>query len=646
MARRPGGNNETWAVVYGMRSRLRPLAAVTAVAACAALLSAPVRSQAPPRDLPPPPEADRRWLGPIDGPGPDGQWRVQALASGEPVSFRQEPALLLARDGQGVRLADFTVAGDVARVRFDRWNPERGEFEVETWERERTDNVQGHLVSRFQPSWSPDTIQSLLGLTRVGLDRPFLYLGSFRGAADAPHIAYAVYLRVGSSVYRPVPTERISDTVQYSSHVVNLVVPGFGDQRLVTDYDLATVTRKFYEHFEDSYEVLAVIPATAHLLESGAFHRIVQNQVEGIGKSLFSRASDYGSAGTLLGVEVYHNVRFLTNEASTHELTHSWSHSFDWSRIAGIARAGHQPLSHAPLMTGGESLVGAVLLPTRRAVIRQDGSAAIESTASPARQHPLDLYAMGLLEPAQMPDWVVFEDQGQFSPNGAAAPDPGTPIAGGTRRVSVNDVMAAHGPRSGPVLSSLSRATIVVSRDVFLSPEEMAYWNFFAARLEDPTGSGVVSYDGQPSFDLTTHRRIDLRTGIRPRVFPRLTQPHDVDPLTFGPTDCRAVDFGTPPRARVRVGERFRVDGRVTARDRRDFHQVLIRIWPSTGDESRAERAHSGISGSGAFSVEFELRDGREGEYSVQTFLFWPDAPPQYPRCTLSPLIVSPRSGS
>jgi hypothetical protein len=60
--------------------------------------------------------------------------------------------------------------------------------------------------------------------------------------------------------------------------------------------------------------------------------------------------------------------------------------------------------------------------------------------------------------------------------------------------------MAAHGPRSGPVLSSLSRATIIVSRDALLSPEEMAYWNFFAARLEDPTGSGL-SYDGQPSFD-------------------------------------------------------------------------------------------------------------------------------------------------
>jgi hypothetical protein len=51
--------------------------------------------------------------------------------------------------------------------------------------------------------------------------------------------------------------------------------------------------------------------------------------------------------------------------------------------------------------------------------------------------------------------------------------------------------------------------------------------------IRDPTGSGVISYDGQPSFDVTTARRIDLKTDIRPRVHPRLGQPHDVDPAAL-----------------------------------------------------------------------------------------------------------------
>ena len=610
------------------------------------LFSAGALVQGPPRDLPPGAEPDPRWLGPIDPPEPDGGWRTQALASGEPLSFRQDPPLLLPRDDHGARLRTFTVAGDVPRVRFDRWNAETRDFEIETWERERTDTIAGTLVSVFEPSWSPDTIQQMLSRTRVGLDRPSLYLGSFRGAADAPRIAYALFLRTGSSAARPVEIGRIDDTAQYSSHVVNLAVPGFGDQRLATDYELAAVARRFYEHFEDSYEVLAVVPAAAHLDENGAYHRIVQNQVEGIGRSRVSNASEYGSAGTLLGVEAYHNARLLENRVSTHELTHTWSHAFDWTRIAGITRAGHQPSGHAPLMTGGESLVSAVLDPTRRAALRADGTAAIERVSAPARHHPLDLYAMGLLEPAQVPEWRVFFDQGQFSSTTTATPDPGTAIAGESKLVSINDVMAAHGPRSGPVLSSLSRATIVVSRDGLLSPEEMAYWNFFAARLEDPTGSGVVSFDGQPSFDVTTNRRIDLRTDIRPKALPRLGQPHDVDPEVFGATDCRGVEFTTPPRARVRVGERFRVAGRVTARDRTDFHQMLIRLWPSTGEESRAERAYGDVSRSGSFSVDLELRDGREGQYMVETFLFWPNADPQHARCVLSPVIVSPRAGN
>ena len=605
-------------------------------------LSTGAQLQGPPRDLPPVREPEHPFVDVVDTPGEEGRSRTMALAPGQPLSFQQEPPLLWPRDDQGARLRDFIIAGDVAQVKFDRWNPDGGKYESETWQRERTANVAGQLVSVFQPAWPADQIQRLLGPARVGLDRPFLHLGVFRGAADNANLSLVIYLRVGSSLARPVGIGRIDDTVQYSSHVVNLVIPGFGDQRINTDFDLAAVARKFYEHFEDSYEVLAVVPSAAHLETNSAFHRIVQNQVEGIGRNRISTHTAYGSGGALLGVELYYNVTLLDNEVSNHELTHTWSHAFDWPRIAGIVRAGHQPTSHAPLMTGGETLVGAVLDPTRRAVIRPDGAAVIERVNAPARQHPLDLYAMGLLAPAGVPEWMVFENQGQFNATNSSTPDVGTAVDGGTRRVSINDIMAAHGPRSGPVLSSLSRATIVVTRDQLLTAEEMAYWNFLSARIEDPTGSGVVSYDGQPSFDVTTGRRIDLKTDIRPKVHPRIGQPHDVDPPAFGATDCRGFEFTQAPRARVRADERFRVEGRVTARDRSDFNQVLIRLWPSTDDSAVVVREFGEVGRSSTFSVDLEVRSGREGQYQVELFLFWPNAGSQYPRCSLSPLVVSP----
>jgi hypothetical protein len=618
---------------------------VVALALWGLLLSAGPEVQGPPRDLRPVPEPDQPLIDVVDHPDFERWARTMALTAGEPLSFKQEPSLVLPRDDHGLRLRDFMVAGDVPQVRFDRWNPDNGQLEPETWQRERTETVAGRLVSVFQPAWSPDQVQRQLARARVGLDRPFFYAGSFRGVAETPAISHALFVRVGLSVARPVEIARIDDTVQYSSHVVNLMVPGFGDQRLATAVEEETVARKFYEHFEDSYEVLAIVPEPAHLDRYGAYHRTVQNQVEGIGRSRVSRHSAYGSAGTLLGVELNYNVRLLDIDVSNHELTHTWSHAFDWTRIAGITRAGHDPLSHAPLMTGGESLVSAVLEATRRPVIRPDGSAVIERVNAPARQHPLDLYAMGLLGPADVPEWVVFEDQGQFDATTTSTPAVGTAVAGGTRRVSINDIMAAHGPRNGPVLSSLSRATIVVTRDRLLSPEEMAYWNFFSARLEDPTGSGIMDYNGQPSFEVTTGRRIDVKTDIRPKVHSQIRQPHDVDPAAFGGTDCRGFEFTEPPRARVRAGERFRVAGRVTARDRTDFSQVLVRLWSSTGDDAQSVREFAEVSRAGEFRVDLEVRVGREGQYQVQLFLFWQNSGAQHPRCSLSPLIVSPPAG-
>jgi hypothetical protein len=122
---------------------------------------------------------------------------------------------------------------------------------------------------------------------------------------------------------------------------------------------------------------------------------------------------------------------------------------------------------------------------------------------------------------------------------------------------------------------------------------------------------------------------------------PRLGQPHDVDPARFGATDCRGIEFVQPPRARVRVGERFTVEGRVTARDRTDFSQLLLRFWPSTDEEPRVERVSGSISGSSSFRIDVELRDGQQGLYSVELFLFWPGSGAQSPRCRITPMVVS-----
>lgn len=622
----------------------RPWALAAAVAGLTATswgpVAPPVRAQAPLRDLPP-------ALDPEPGlvcvpPDPDGRLRKAALADGAALSFRQEPAWLLARPDHGLRLRRFIVVGDVDRVRFDRWDPDTTAYVEETWIRDTTDTIGGRLVSVFEPSWPAEVIQTRLARTRVGLDDPDLFIGYYRGPAGDATLSHAVNARVGFEAIGPTEVARIDDTAQYASHVVNLVIPDFGDRRLVDDYDLRTVTRRFYEHFDDGYDVIAVVPADGHVDQYGAYHLRVRNDVQGLGLATFDNAADYGSSGRLRGLEVFHNTRFNDTFTSSHELSHIWGHAFNWTRIAGISRAGHQPTGHGPLVTGGESLVSGVLTPTRRIVVKDGGDAVVERAPSPFRPHPLDQYAMGLVAPADVPPLVLFDDQGQFNATTTSEPAPGTVVAGGRREVSINAVMAAHGARSGPVLSEIRRATIVVSRDGLLPADQMAMWNFYASRHEDAGGSGVVAYSGQGSFDASTDRRIDLASDIRPRDAAPLARTQNPEPTTFGARDCGGVTFTTAPPTRVRAGQRFTIAGRITATDRRDFTQVLFRFWPSDGDDAKVERATAEASRSGEFRVDVEIRSGREGQYALDGFLFWEGAPAQWPRCSLSVVNVTP----
>lgn len=600
--------------------------------------------QAPrwPVDLPPAVEPESGAM--CVAPDPEGRIRKTVTLTGEAVSFRQQPSLLLARDDHGLELQRFVVLGDVERVQFDRWDADTNDFVAETWTRSGSDTLNGRLVSIFTPSWPAAIVQQRLNRARVGFDQPSVYWGRYRGPMDALlPAAQAVTLRVGSSALQPATVVRIDDSAQYASHVVNLVMPSFADSAVGGSLDVRPVAKRFYELFEDSYDVLAVVPFEAQMdAAAAAYHQRVRTDVTGVGLPVFNQTAQYGSSGRLQGVEVFLQASFPDNGTSAHELGHTWGHAFDWTRIANITRAGHHPSAHAPLMTGGESMIGAVLRPTRRAVIKEDGTAVIERTTAMARQHPLDLYAMGLVGPGDLGAFTLFLAQDQFSASTSSTPAAGTAITGERRAVTINDVMAAHGAREGPVPAELQRATIVVSQDRLLTPEELGYWNAYAARHEDAGGTGVVSYDGIGSFASTTAGRVRLTTGIRPRDAAPAPFRGEAEPARFGPLDCRGFEFTTAPPTRVRAGERFTVAGRITARDRSDFSQVMFRFWPSDDVSERAERAYAEASRAGEFRTEVEIRPGREGQYTVEGFLFWPDAAPQYSRCRLSVVNVTP----
>ena len=560
------------------------------------------------------------------------------LADGEPFTFDQDPPLLFA-DGGSLAFHNFSVVGDYASVQFLRITRDAPNGIAETWNRVSSRTIGGQIVSVFEPSWDAGALDALFASRRVGFDQPYAYLGAFQvpGSSTQRYI----YVRIGIAGIPTSPVVRLDDQMQYASNVVNLVVPTFDDARVgggMNGFDLVTAARLFYRYFGDSYDVLALTPRSTAIADFGAFHSNVQNSVTGLNISTFNQAARFGSGGTLQGIEVYSGATLTRYEDTDHEMAHQWGSDFDWTAIAGITRAGHQPAAHAPLWTGGDTLIGAVLLGDRRVATTSTGYA-IEQTPAPAGYHPIELYSMGLLPASQVPDFDVFVNQGQFDPSTSVSPTIGTAVQGDIKPISIGDVIRVTGPRQGPTIASTwRRATLLISHDRLASQQEMDYWNFFAQRLADRNQASRSTYDHFVSFSRATNQAVTLKTAIMPTNQRPLDETLDTDTPTFGATDWRGVQFTSSVPSRFTVGQTVTLAGHVTATDRNDFDQILLGFWTVNGTASI--NFYGSISRSGDFSVPVRFTDTQRDAYSMAIYLFWPNASAQYPRSSASTVTV------
>jgi hypothetical protein len=558
---------------------------------------------------------------------------ASGIADGEALSFDQDPPLVFANQSGPISFHSFEVVGDYPTVQFRRSTGD-GDA-LETWRRVTSRSVDGRVISIFEPSWTGAQLASALSASTFGVDGPELYWGSL--VTPRTGALRYVYVRMGLGAIPSSDVVRLTDRVQYASNLVNIVVPGFGDGRVSggsQSFELGAVTRAFYEQFADRYDVVSIVPQSEPIADWAAFHRNVQNRVSGLNLDLFDDSASYGSNMVLQGVEVYAAGTATHFRETNHEMAHQWGSNFDWTKIAGIARAGHEPASHAPLWTGGETLLGAVLYGDRR-VRAVDGGYQIEETPAPARFHPVELYAMGKLDARDVPDFGVFVNQSQIA---TLTPDAGTPLAGDVRRVSIADIVREHGQRQGPSpASTWRRATVLVSRNRLASQAEMDYWNFFAQRLANPSQRTVMTVDGYVPFKAATNNLVSLSTAIAPLRAPSLPQTLDTAMPAFGVADFRDVEFSAPMATHVDAGSEVMLSGRVTATNAADVTMIELMFWkdgvaPITFDAP--------VHKSGDFSMPIRFAAGTRDRYNVGVYLFWPDAPPQRPRTTLNAVTV------
>jgi hypothetical protein len=565
--------------------------------------------------------------------------RLQAQAPSTPVSYLQDPAVLTPDWSGSIALRDFTVVGDVPSIQFEI-NDENGT--IETWQRTATRDSGGRMVSIFNPAWPASMLDKIFAGASWGWDQPRIYWGRVLPNGDPAADGVPIVLKIAPSTLPVARVVRLSDSVQYSGNVVNIVLPTFADGYLADEhgFNVVAAARRFYESFEDSYDGLAFVTQETFLPSYGGWHRNVRNAVGGIGLSVFDGSAVYGSrTGRLQGVEVFPGSLITTHQGSSHEIAHQWAAYIDWTKLTGLTRAGWQPEGHDPLWAQGETLIGAVLSTTRR-VVAAGGGWQVDVTPGPAHYHPFTLYAMGLLGKDDVPPVTLFDDQGQFGAAGVIAPLPGTVLRGTTQSATIYNVIGMLGERTGPVPSTWSRATIVVSRDSLISPREMDYWTYFAQRLADPGHTGVVGFNGVGSFEAATRGKATLDTEIRPLSGERVQQRFDVDGPAFGPRDWRQVVFDAPVPTRYRVGDRIRWSGRLSAPDRNDISQVLIRMWKANGTSGDAIRLSADVSSASTFVLEKTFEPRERGVYLMELFLFWPGAGLQNPRASVSRVVV------
>lgn len=553
---------------------------------------------------------------------------IEPLADGQPLWFDQNPRLLRADHTGGLSFDNFLVVGDVETVAFERFDRSAASFVTrETWERTGTTSIEGRVISVFRPSWDDAAVYETVRRFRRGVDKPIVHFGTLIAPGGQSH---DIRLNIGLLNVPESAVTRIDDSVQFASHIVNLVIPTFGNDRIgngQTVFGFEDASARFYAHFQDVYDSIAFVTRQWQVGVADGFHRNVGNPISGLGAlPVFDDSPRYGSSGVLRSVELYPGASFGTNATSHHQIGHQWVDYWDWSALADGAASPRA--EHTPLLSPGAAYTGAALQATRRVAVADDGSFVVERSEGGVVAHAATRYRMGLVGATAVPDLRVFASQRQLDatedpsrPEAAGEPDPGTVVTGGSDSVHINDIIALHGSRSGPVETRWRRATVIVSREALISQDEMDYWNFLSAR--HARTSGTTSWTGLPSFFEATGGRVPLETAIHPTTQTSLAAdgPSPLSGLPIDPREFPGVRLDQPVPAVVSVGQQVTTAGTITADELRDAIIACAR-WQRYGGPDPNEVFVCASTTGEQFSLPVRFSPTQAGRYTLELYLF------------------------
>ncbi|UCG57387.1 MAG: hypothetical protein JSU70_21280 [Phycisphaerales bacterium] len=303
----------------------------------------------------------------------------------------------------------------------------------------------------------------------------------------------------------PVQIRRVAHDIQCTKHLVNIVFPQFFE-----DFLRSAVCGRFYEEFDDDYDFINLIYEVSYF--QNRFHANIRNDVTGIGMTVFDGSASYGSDGRLMGITVFPIPGFFDGAGPSyqHELGHQW---INWLIVPPLDYAiPHWPLSDlASGIMGWAMGLGGQGLHFNFDLVPDDGDYLLVPDYKAKDFTDLALYLIGLIGRDEVGEHFVFDDQDQ-SPSAGILHGPVT-------TVRIDDIISQAGPRVPDYTISqkvFNVATIIISKERFVSADTMRLYDYFSARAAGreivPYSSGFAKGMAKP-FYLSTRRmgQLDVR---------------------------------------------------------------------------------------------------------------------------------------
>ena len=312
--------------------------------------------------------------------------------------------------------------------------------------------------------------------------------GILQVVGDGPTDEIFLFVNVKDATVPAVPVITLPGGAQASPHVFNVRV----DNLNVGGEVAPTVLRNLFDNFGDNYTFVAVIEQVHSA--NASFYTGVRNSITGLGIASFDRGATYNSPAKLEGIAHFPNpVEFdVAQTSNLRLLSHRW---MNFSTHPSLALG--RPLW--PLSSLAAGVLGWSHPQTREPqlfpfeIVRQsDGTHLLRSADQTRVYNDMELYFMGLLPGDSVRTHIVFLDQNQQAQiriNGV--------LRGAVDSVRVSDIVARDGvrvPSSATAPREFRLATIALSRNRLLTQDEMAFFDYMAARGEQRVG--VPFFDG------------------------------------------------------------------------------------------------------------------------------------------------------